>query len=183
MSALIKTSSKINTMQMVRQIWSSKFLGTNNVLLARYGNVYEARGMHNVLALEHGSDVRRFKNTLRIGIPMNEIHTLTDSMKKNGYNMHVIYRGEGGAVYCHPFDLPDMRDRRLELSQQQRDRIRFEKLKKIKKKQISDEMKRRKSIYQEHIHSAFKESDGSDSSDDDDYGVNFVEYPTKKANL
>ena len=178
MSALIKTSSKINTMQMVRQIWSSKFLGTNNVLLARYGNVYEARGLHNVLALEHGSDVRRFKNTLRIGIPINKIHTLTDSMKENGYNMHVIYRGEGGAVHCHPFDLPDMRDRRLELSQQQRDRIRFEKLKKI-----SDEIKRRKSIYQEHIHSAFKASDGSDSSDDDDYGVNFVEYPPKKANL
>ncbi len=43
-------------------------------------------------------------------------------------------------------------------------------------------MKRRKNIYQKHIHSAFQVSDGSDSSDDD-YGVNFVQYTQKKANL
>ena len=184
MTSIIKTSSKMNAMQMVRQLWSSRFIGTNNVLLARYGNVYEARGMHNVLALEHATDVKRIKDTLRIGIPMNTIHNIAGEIKDKGYNLHVIYRGDAGAIHCHPFDSPDLRDRRSELSQMQKDKIEFEEMQ--RRKRISDEIKRRKTIYQEHEFYALK-GEGDDSSDDDDYGVNFlngIAIPIKnKANL
>lgn len=183
MTSIVKTSSKMNTMQMVRQLWSSRFLGTNNVLLARYGNMYEARGIHNVLALEHATNVRRIKNTLRIGIPVNTMHTIADEIKDKGFNLHVIYRGDAGAIHCHPYDTPDMRDRRTELSQLQQDKIAFEKMERAKR--ISKEIKRRKSIYQEHEFYAFK-GEGDDSSDDDDYGVNFlngIAIPQNKANL
>lgn len=145
MTSIVKTSSKMNIMQSIRQHLTSKFAGTKNVLFTCYGNIYEARGIHNIVAIENATNIRRFKNTLKIGIPLKTMHTIADDIKNKGYNLHVIYRGDGGAVHYHPFDSPNMIDRRSEWSQLKRDRIEFE-----RKQRILSDIRRRKSIYQEH---------------------------------
>tara|TARA_E500000331_G_scaffold258943_1_gene249801 strand:- start:165 stop:926 length:762 start_codon:yes stop_codon:yes gene_type:complete len=131
------STKKINAMQIIRDAVTRQFDGTNNILVARIGNMYEAQGRHNVEPLQD-IGVKKFKRGWRTGIPVTSIHNVNENMTKNGYNMHVIYRGEAGAVHYHPFETPIMIDRRSELSQQQRDRLQFSKLLRSKEKKVDD---------------------------------------------
>ena len=123
---------KITALKLIRDKVSQKFVGSNNVLLTCVGKIYEAQGQHNVKPLQD-IGINKFKKSCRAEIPIASMNSVNDKMTKNGYNMYVIYSGDAGAVHYHPFNKPDMTDRRSELSQQQR--VRLECLKLLRKKQ------------------------------------------------
>lgn len=114
---------KLTALKMISDNLTQEFVGTNNVLLTRFGKIYEAQGQHNVRPLQD-IGIKKFKKSCRAEIPIASINSVNDKLTNNGYKLYVIYRGEGGAVHYHPFNNPDTSDRRSELTKKQRTRLR-----------------------------------------------------------